>query len=247
MRQALSKRVDFYAQSSGSGFIARLFGAALIGLPLFIGGATTQAQTLASFEDLSPAVMLGGATTQAQTLASLPRSPQLVERSGATPILAWTKFCEQFASECAVDPSEPTTIVLTQQVWNTIVSVNRRVNARIKPITDANHWGLADRWEFPDDGRGDCEDFQLLKRRMLVERGLPRRAMRMTVVIDELGEGHAVLTVRTNRGDFVLDNKTSAVLPWDQTGYVYVKRESQNAPIWVSLGGRTSPTTTANR
>ena len=70
----------------------------------------------------------------------------------------------------------------------------------------------------------------------------------MTVVIDELGEGHAVLMVRTDRGDYILDNKTSAVLPWDQTGYVFVKRESQDAVAWVSLGGRTaSPTTTANR
>ena len=61
---------------------------------------------------------------------------------------------------------------------------------------------------------GDCEDFQLLKRRMLVERGLSRRAMRMTVVIDELGEGHAVLTVRTDRGDYILDNKTSGGVAW---------------------------------
>ena len=97
------------------------------------------------------------------------------------------------------------------------MAVNRRVNGKIKPITDKEHWGLVDRWEFPDDGMGDCEDYQLLKRRLLVERGLPRRAMRMTVVIDELGEGHAVLMVRTDRGDFILDNKTSAVLPWDQT------------------------------
>jgi predicted transglutaminase-like cysteine proteinase len=121
------------------------------------------------------------------------------------------------------------------------------VNGRIKPITDKEHWGLVDRWEFPDDGMGDCEDFQLLKRRLLVEKGLPRRALRMTVVIDELGEGHAVLMVRTDRGDYILDNKTSTVLPWDQTGYVFVKRESQDNQTWVSLGGRTSPTTTANR
>ena len=70
----------------------------------------------------------------------------------------------------------------------------------------------------------------------------------MTVATDELGEGHAVLMIRTDRGDYILDNKTSAVLPWDRTGYVFVKRESQDGMSWVSLGGRTaSPTTTANR
>ena len=82
---------------------------------------------------------------------------------------------------------------------------------------------------------------------MLVEAGLPRRAMRMTVVIDERGEGHAVLMVRTDRGDFILDNKTSAVLPWNQTGYVFVKREGQDGMTWASLGGLASPVTTANR
>jgi predicted transglutaminase-like cysteine proteinase len=53
--------------------------------------------------------------------------------------------------------------------------------------------------------------------------------------------------VRTNRGDFILDNKTNAVLPWHETGYVYVKRESQDGSAWVSLGGVTSPLVTANR
>jgi len=158
------------------------------------------------------------------------------------------KFCDSNPQECAVDVTEPEVIDLTPQVWKTIVSVNQRVNSSIKAVTDADHWGTVDIWGFPDDGRGDCEDFQLLKRKILSENGLPRRAMRMTVVIDELGEGHAVLVIRTNRGDYVLDNKTSSVLPWSRTGYVYIKRESQDTVGWVSLGGiATSPTTTANR
>jgi predicted transglutaminase-like cysteine proteinase len=192
--------------------------------------------------------MIVGATAQAQTLASLSPGTLLAERAGpAKPILAWTRFCQDFPSECAVDTNESPVITLTPQIWNTIVSVNKQVNTRIRPITDRDHWNLVDRWEFPDDGMGDCEDYQLLKRRTLAERGLPRRAMRMTVVIDELGEGHAVLMIRTDRGDIILDNKTSTVLPWDQTGYTYVKRESQDSVAWVSLGGRVSPTTTANR
>ncbi|MCJ2121260.1 transglutaminase-like cysteine peptidase, partial [Methylobacterium sp. J-077] len=82
---------------------------------------------------------------------------------------------------------------------------------------------------------------------LLAEAGLPRRAMRMTVVIDEKGEGHAVLTLITDRGDLVLDNKTNAIEAWHKTGYVFIKRESQDATAWVSLGGVTSPVTTANR
>ena len=114
-------------------------------------------------------------------------------------------------------------------------------------MTDLEHWGTADRWDFPDDGYGDCEDYQLLKRKLLAEQGLPRRAMRMTVVRDDQGEGHAVLMIRTDHGDFILDNKTSSVLSWHQTGYVYVKRESQTMVGWVSLGGAISPVVTANR
>ena len=43
---------------------------------------------------------------------------------------------------------------------------------------------MPDRWDLPTTGYGDCEDMQLLKRKLLAERGLPRRAMRMTVVIN---------------------------------------------------------------
>ncbi|WP_134495428.1 transglutaminase-like cysteine peptidase [Microvirga pakistanensis] len=194
-------------------------------------------------------MIFAGHTTQAQTLAALPVASNPIESMGAAkPLMAWLKFCDSNPAECAVNVNEPETVELTPQVWKTIVSVNQRVNATVKAVTDADHWGVVDIWDFAEDGRGDCEDFQLLKRRILAESGLPRRAMRMTVVIDELGEGHAVLVVRTNRGDYVLDNKTSSVLPWSRTGYVYIKRESQNQVGWVSLGGiATSPTTTANR
>lgn len=194
-------------------------------------------------------MILAGEAAQAQTLASLPAASQPIASLGtARPLVAWTQFCQENPAECAVDVTEPEVVNLTPQVWKTIVSVNQRVNSTIKAVTDADHWGVVDIWGFPDDGRGDCEDFQLLKRKILADNGLPRRAMRMTVVIDELGEGHAVLVIRTNRGDYVLDNKTNSVLPWSRTGYVYIKRESQDFVGWVSLGGiATSPTTTANR
>ncbi|MDN3591372.1 transglutaminase-like cysteine peptidase [Methylobacterium adhaesivum] len=187
----------------------------------------------------------------AQTVASLPALPApatLAAPVGAArPIAAWVTFCERYAAECAINANEPTRIALTPATWNLITTVNGRVNTRIKPVTDLDHWGSADRWDLAEDGSGDCEDFQLLKRKLLAEAGLPRRAMRMTVVIDEKGEGHAVLTLITDRGDFILDNKTNTVLPWHRTGYTFIKREGTDAVAWVSLGGVTSPITTANR
>jgi len=163
----------------------------------------------------------------------------------ARPVPGWRVFCERHPADCSVDPDEPDTAKLSRSVWQQILAVNARVNAMVRPLGDDTHWGVVDSWDYPSDGFGDCEDYQLLKRKLLVGAGLPRRALRMTVVIDERGEGHAVLMVRTDRGEFILDNKTRAVLPWYETGYVYVKREGDDG--WVSLGGATSPTTTANR
>ncbi|KQP42436.1 transglutaminase [Methylobacterium sp. Leaf104] len=185
---------------------------------------------------------------EAQTLAALPTVPSAISAGVQTrPIAAWVDFCATYATECAVNTAEPAQITLTPAIWNTIVSVNRRVNKSLVAVTDMDHLHVADRWDLAEDGSGDCEDFQLLKRKLLAETGLPRRAMRMTVVIDEKGEGHAVLTLITDRGDLILDNKTSTILPWRQTGYTFIKRESQDAVAWVSLGRAASPVTTANR
>ena len=206
--------------------------------------SATLAGTILGFGLLALATA-GGA--HAQTVALLPNARPIENIGVARPVLGWVKFCERQPDECRVDPSEPALVTLTPQVWRAIVLANRRVNARIKPKTDKEHWGVVDSWDIPEDGYGDCEDYQLLKRRILAEQGLSRRAMRMTVVIDEQGEGHAVLMVRTDRGDFILDNKTNTVLSWRNTGYAYIKREGQDGGRWVSLDGGASPVTTANR
>jgi predicted transglutaminase-like cysteine proteinase len=180
-------------------------------------------------------------------IAALPATSQLPATSVAKPIPAWIEFCRTFPAECGIDLREPATIKLTVEVWNAIRAVNSRVNASVIPITDYDQWGVLDRWDLPTTGYGDCEDMQLLKRKLLAERGLPRRTMRMTVVIDDQGDGHAVLMLRTDRGDFVLDNKTDAILPWDRTAYVFSKREGHDGTAWVSLGQAASPVATANR
>lgn len=196
---------------------------------------------------LSGLIALGTAAAEAQTFIPLQTS-SLKAQGIANPTPAWTEFCNRVPSECTVDMKEPRTATLTPQLWTALTSINRRVNQTVKAKTDDAHWGRADRWDFAEDGYGDCEDYQLVKRRELVQQGLPRRAMRMAVVIDETGAGHAVMLIRTDRGDFVLDNKKDAVLPWSQTGYTYIKVESADATAWASLGGIiTSPTTTANR
>jgi predicted transglutaminase-like cysteine proteinase len=116
----------------------------------------------------------------------------------------------------------------------------------IKPLTDIEHWGVVDRWSYPDDGYGDCEDYVLVKRRTLMQSGWPRDALLVTVVRDEKDEGHAVLTVTTDKGDYILDNQNKNILLWSETRYRFIKRQSQADPnVWVSLSNQQPAIATA--
>ncbi len=163
--------------------------------------------------------------------------------------IGWVEFCIEYRNECTARPSAPRDIVLTNKAWDDLVKVNNWVNETIRPVTDMEHWGVVERWNLGEDGRGDCEDYALLKRKMLIQAGWPREALLMTVVRDKKGEGHAVLTVKTNRGEYILDNQEAEVLDWTRTGYKFVKRQSQaDQNIWVALGEpRGAPATVSAR
>jgi len=179
---------------------------------------------------------------------SLPAPTPSAETEGeARPLKAWLALCDRLPAECAVDTAEARRVTLDQRTWDTIVTVNARLNRTITAAPDPTHWGVDDRWDMAEDGRGDCEDYALAKRAALSAAGLPRRAMRMTVVRDERGEGHAVLTLITDRGDLILDNRTSQILPWRRTGYAFVKREDQDVTGWLYLADRGDPVLTSAR
>jgi predicted transglutaminase-like cysteine proteinase len=190
-------------------------------------------------------VVLGAATAQ---------SGERVERVAyasvggqVRPPIGWVEFCNENPKECEVRSSEPRDVVLTSTVWKDLVRVNRWVNETIQPVTDMDHWGVVERWSFPDDGKGDCEDYVLLKRRMLMQAGWPREALLITVVRDKKGDGHAVLTVKTDKGEFILDNQAEEILLWSETGYRFVKRQSQGNPnVWIALGDPRPPASTAS-
>ncbi|MDC7785926.1 transglutaminase-like cysteine peptidase [Rhodoplanes sp. TEM] len=167
----------------------------------------------------------------------------------ARPPIGWVSFCADRPRDCAAAPSTPRDVVLSSRAWRDLVRVNRWVNETIKPLTDMDHWGVVEKWSYPDDGYGDCEDYVLLKRRMLLDAGWPREALLITVVRDRKDEGHAVLTVKTDKGEFVLDNQVDEILAWNDTGYRFVKRQAQSDPnTWVALGdGRPAVSTAAPR
>lgn len=163
--------------------------------------------------------------------------------------IGWVEFCNDNPAECKTTNTQPRDIVMTPKAWKDLVRVNRWVNETIKPMTDSDHWGVIEKWSYPTDGYGDCEDYVLLKRKLLIDAGWPREALLITVVRDKKGEGHAVLTVKSDKGEFILDNQAEDVLAWTDTGYRFVKRQSQGNPnTWVALGdGRPAMATATAR
>jgi len=153
------------------------------------------------------------------------------------PPIGWIEFCVDNPRECSVPQGEPRDVVLSSRAWKDLVRINKWVNDTIKPITDIDQWGVVEKWSYPDDGKGDCEDYVLLKRRMLIQAGWPREALLVTVVRERNGDGHAVLTVKTDKGEFILDNQHADIRLWSDTDYRFVKRQSQfDQNVWVSLG-----------
>jgi predicted transglutaminase-like cysteine proteinase len=165
------------------------------------------------------------------------------------PPIGWVEFCVEYDPECKTRPSAPRDVVLSAEAWKDLQRINLWVNSHVKPMTDMDHWGVVERWNYPDDGYGDCEDYALQKRKMLIQAGWPREALLMTVVRDKNGDGHAILTAKTDKGEYILDNQTDDVLLWTDTGYRFVKRQSQSDPnVWVSLGDpRATPLTATAR
>jgi predicted transglutaminase-like cysteine proteinase len=126
---------------------------------------------------------------------------------------------------------------MTAEFWHQLETVNRTVNVSVRSVSDAVHYGLQDYWELPFQGgqnAGDCEDYVLQKRQMLLARGIPMTALSIALVKTSWGEPHAVLLVRSSQGDYVLDNLTPWIEPWTQVSYSWIKWQSGDNPeAWV--------------
>lgn len=145
------------------------------------------------------------------------------------------EFCQVSPTECNIRSSETGPVVLTDALWSQLVAVNDLVNDAIVPATDMELFGQPEVWAYPAT-RGDCEDYVLLKQRMLADIGWPISALLITVVRRPDGEGHAVLTVRTDQGDLVLDNLERDVRLWGDTAYAFIKRQSEhNTGRWIAV------------
>ena len=145
------------------------------------------------------------------------------------------EFCKANPAECSIKMRDAGPLRLTSAVWQELVSVNVAVNAAVRPTNDADLYGKDEVWAYPS-GAGDCEDYVLEKRRDLMLKGISLSDLLITVVRKPDGEGHAVLTVRTDQGDYILDNLNDTVKPWETTGYRYLKRQAAtHTGRWVSI------------
>lgn len=169
---------------------------------------------------------LSTSTAVAESMAIGPRASQ--------PVGHW-ELCQSHPRDCTERTRRGAPVQATHDVMAVLAAVNDRVNRSVIGITDWDHHGVEERWSYPGN-YGDCEDYVLAKRRMLMEYGFKAGDLLITVAIQPDGSGHAVLAVRTDRGELILDNVERRVLHWTQTRLRFVKRQSEtHAGTWMEI------------
>ena len=166
------------------------------------------------------------------------KSAFLEAGAGVLMPMGWAGFCSRYPADCRpLDKKPIVEIAASAATIELLQNMNQLVNETIKSMTDYDHWHEIDRWDYAEDGFGDCEDYVLVKRRALMALGLPSSALLVTIVRDEHLDGHAVLTVRTDRGDLILDNVATDVKLWFRTPYRFMKMQSAYDPnVWLGIG-----------
>lgn len=111
--------------------------------------------------------------------------------------------------------------------------VTRYVNVHVRQMSDARIYGKGEVWQRSGTGRaasGDCEDLALEKQWELRKLGYPPGSTMLAVVYRRSYGLHAVLVVRTQQGDYVLDNMTNSVKPWSRVKYSWLRIQSPDDP-----------------
>jgi predicted transglutaminase-like cysteine proteinase len=210
---------------------------------------------ISSFIVLCFAAALGGcATSMTSSVADLtvahdpsdglPVATQLPDSHVPAAIPSgYVAFCLRNSDQCDLPKNGLTVTQLNAQTYELLTRINRTTNAAIQPEDDAQHYGPSDYWTIVTDGYGDCEDYALTKRKALLDAGLPAAALRLALVITSSRERHAILTVATDHGDFVMDNLSDDVKPWTEVNYKWLERQDPKTPWrWDMLSADNSAT-----
>jgi predicted transglutaminase-like cysteine proteinase len=189
----------------------------------------------AEARDESRALPPAGIVTASALSDEMPEP--VLARGSAQPVLGpspvpigWLQFCGERPLDCRSSGPAEAVVRLTAARAAELRQVNLSVNRALRPVPDMEHYGVPQRWTIPSDGMGSCHHYMLTKRQALMALGWPQSALLVTVVRDRRGQGHAILTVRTDKGDVVLDNLTDRILAWSATGHQYLMRQSGSSP-----------------
>jgi predicted transglutaminase-like cysteine proteinase len=157
-------------------------------------------------------------------------------QSGQEALQGFHDFCRRHPSQCRPAGPAVRQVAVTAQRMSELQQINLTVNRSVEEMSDREQFGKEDVWSLPATGRGDCEDYALMKRKLLIERGWPSSALLLTAALTPQGDPHLVLTAVTDKGDYVLDSRTDILRTMSQTGYTYLSRQSPANPrAWVSV------------
>jgi predicted transglutaminase-like cysteine proteinase len=140
--------------------------------------------------------------------------------------LSFQAFCGFNPQECR--PGGASKIALDDSIMRVLSRVNSRVNRSIRPKLDNP---LVQVWRI-NPSSGDCKSYAISKRHELIRAGLPASALRIAYVKTRQGVGHAVLIVKTDRGDLTLDNLTGEIKPFRQAGYRLIAVSGADPRRW---------------
>lgn len=183
---------------------------------------------------LCPLVLALGVSTPLQAnSAFLPLNKPISAPQGALGI------CERYAWACA-PTSQAARAIGHEDLVALARQVNLSVNRQVREVSDYDQYRVAEHWSLPTARGGDCEDFALLKKRELLRRGVAPERLLIATALTPDRVAHAVLILRTDAGDLVLDNLTNRIRPWQKTGYTFLRMQDPAQPArWqlLAVGG----------
>lgn len=177
---------------------------------------------------------------------------------GAAPIANWDNVQgrlqqeRKLAARCLTQPEACSKHLLDWQskiagwrdlaVAEQVAEVNRFANRAIRYTDDRKTFKKSDYWATPIQslrGRGDCEDYALLKYESLLALGFPKQDLRIVVVMDQRKNiAHAVLSVKTDAGTFILDNQNQRVLRDDAIRHYAPLYSINEKGRWLNIATR---------
>lgn len=143
--------------------------------------------------------------------------------------LGFKVFCIRNPEQCVA--SGPKSIDMSDATMVKLKRVNLDVNRSIRPVNDARG---RDVWTI-NPSSGDCEDYVVTKRARLIKMGFPPSALRIARGKTRGGVGHAVLLVRTSKGDYILDSLTNTIKPKSQSDMRFIAMSGPDPKSWAAL------------